>query len=143
MGVESELERAEERSETGEMKIIELEEELRVVASNLKSLEVSEEKANKREASYKEQIKSLTAKLNKLRLELNLLKDQSRNSRKRLTDWRMNLLVNRRNTKLLQRNWKQPLLSALVTKFIFLFYCKKLLKPHKTCLYKYLIISEK
>merc|ERR1712130_41216 len=62
MGVESELERAEERAETGEMKIIELEEELRVVASNLKSLEVSEEKANKREAS-KEQIKSLTAKL--------------------------------------------------------------------------------
>merc|ERR1712233_196526 len=82
-------------------------------------------------------------RMSKLRLELNLLKDQSRNSRKRLTDWRMNLLVNRRNTKLLQRNWKQPLLSALVTKFIFLFYCKKLLKPHKTCLYKYLIISEK
>merc|ERR1712004_573115 len=44
--VESELERAEERAETGEMKIIELEEELRVVANNLKSLEVSEEKAN-------------------------------------------------------------------------------------------------
>merc|ERR1712048_1551334 len=63
MGCESELERAEERAETGEMKIIELEEELRVVANNLKSLEVSEEKANQREASYKEQIKSLTAKL--------------------------------------------------------------------------------
>merc|ERR1711944_165733 len=59
----SELERAEERAETGEMKIIELEEELRVVATNLKSLEVSEDKANQREASYKEQIKSLTAKL--------------------------------------------------------------------------------
>merc|ERR1712038_1937477 len=44
--VESELERAEERADTGEMKIIELEEELRVVANNLKSLEVSEEKAN-------------------------------------------------------------------------------------------------
>merc|ERR1712218_715916 len=52
--VESELERAEERAETGEMKIIELEEELRVVATNLKSLEVSEDKANQREASYKE-----------------------------------------------------------------------------------------
>merc|ERR1712095_197918 len=46
--VESELERAEERAETGEVKIIELEEELRVVANNLKSLEVSEEKANQR-----------------------------------------------------------------------------------------------
>merc|ERR1712173_201404 len=47
----------------GELKIIELEEELRVVATNLKSLEVSEDKANQREASYKEQIKTLTAKL--------------------------------------------------------------------------------
>merc|ERR1712228_810048 len=56
-------ERAEERAETGETKIVELEEELRVVANNLKSLEVSEEKANQREESYKEQIKSLTAKL--------------------------------------------------------------------------------
>merc|ERR1712098_430741 len=49
--------------ETGEGKIVDLEEELRVVANNLKSLEVSEEKANQREASYKEQIKTLTAKL--------------------------------------------------------------------------------
>ena len=47
----------------GESKIIELEEELRVVGNNLKSLEVSEEKANQREESYKEQIKHLTAKL--------------------------------------------------------------------------------
>merc|ERR1712215_160384 len=60
---EGELERAEERAETGEIKIVELEEELRVVANNLKSLEVSEEKANQREASNKEQIKTLTAKL--------------------------------------------------------------------------------
>merc|ERR1712127_699276 len=41
----------------------ELEEELRVVANNLKSLEVAEEKANQREHSYKEQIKTLTARL--------------------------------------------------------------------------------
>merc|ERR1712029_619425 len=46
---EADLERAEERAENGETKILELEEELRVVANNLKSLEVSEEKANKRE----------------------------------------------------------------------------------------------
>merc|ERR1712032_1658933 len=44
-------------------KIIELEEELRVVANNLKSLEVAEEKANQREKTYKEQIKTLSAKL--------------------------------------------------------------------------------
>merc|ERR1712080_65353 len=44
-------------------KFVDLEEELRVVANNLKSLEVAEEKANQREKTYKEQIKTLTAKL--------------------------------------------------------------------------------
>ena len=38
---ESELEKAEERADVGETKILELEEELRVVANNLKSLEVN------------------------------------------------------------------------------------------------------
>ena len=33
------------------------------MANNLKSLEVSEEKANKREESYKDSIKTLTSKL--------------------------------------------------------------------------------
>jgi tropomyosin-1 len=61
--VESDLERVCLRADTGETKIIELEEELRVVGNNLKSLEVSEEKANQREESYKEQIKVLTSKL--------------------------------------------------------------------------------
>ena len=49
--------------QVGETKILELEEELRVVANNLKSLEVAEEKANAREKAYKEQIKALTTKL--------------------------------------------------------------------------------
>merc|ERR1712110_556027 len=57
------LEKAEERADVGETKILELEEELRVVANNLKSLEVAEEKANQREKTYKEQIKTLSAKL--------------------------------------------------------------------------------
>merc|ERR1711892_942559 len=43
---EADLEKAEERADVGETKITELEEELRVVANNLKSLEVAEEKAN-------------------------------------------------------------------------------------------------
>merc|ERR1712105_394109 len=60
---ESELDKAEERAEVGETKIVDLEEELKVVATNLKSLEVAEEKANQREKTYKEQIKSLSAKL--------------------------------------------------------------------------------
>merc|ERR1712236_197817 len=61
---EADLEKAEERADTGETKIVDLEEELRVVANNLKSLEVAEEKANQREKTYKEQIKTLTTKLN-------------------------------------------------------------------------------
>merc|ERR1719320_240538 len=44
--------------------------ELRVVANNLKSLEVAEEKANQREKSYKEQIK--TAELGQAQLQLEL-----------------------------------------------------------------------
>merc|ERR1711978_743960 len=39
-----------------------LEGELRVVGNNLKSLEVSEEKASKKEESFSEQLRSLTAK---------------------------------------------------------------------------------
>jgi tropomyosin-1 len=57
------LERAEERAEQGDGKIVELEEELRVVGNNLKSLEVSEEKANQREEEYKQQIKMLSTRL--------------------------------------------------------------------------------
>merc|ERR1711922_50415 len=53
----------ESRANQDEERMGKLEEELRVVANNLKSLEVSEEKANQREASNKEQIKNLTAKL--------------------------------------------------------------------------------
>merc|ERR1711915_674436 len=51
------------RADVSEYKIIELEEELKVVANNLKSLEVSEDKANKREDFYKTEIKRLTGKL--------------------------------------------------------------------------------
>jgi len=52
-----------ERADVSEFKIIELEEELKVVANNLKSLEVSEDKANQRESFYKTEIKRLTTKL--------------------------------------------------------------------------------
>ena len=60
--VEADLERAEERAETGESKIVELEEELRVVGNNLKSLEVSEEKVsffNKKKGNEKQKKNTL------------------------------------------------------------------------------------
>lgn len=60
---EAKLEVDGERADVSEFKIIELEEELKVVANNLKSLEVSEDKANKREDFYKSEIKKLTGKL--------------------------------------------------------------------------------
>merc|ERR1712079_493431 len=60
---EAKLEIDGERADVSEFKIIELEEELKVVANNLKSLEVSEDKANQREDFYKTGIKRLTGKL--------------------------------------------------------------------------------
>ena len=60
---EADLEVADLRAEVGEHKIIEMEEELQVVANNLRSLEVSEEKANKREKCDRALVATLTAKL--------------------------------------------------------------------------------
>merc|ERR1712212_193368 len=56
---EASLEVNGERADVSEFKII----ELKVVANNLKSLEVSEDKANQRESFYKSEIKRLTTKL--------------------------------------------------------------------------------
>merc|ERR1711936_855427 len=60
--LESDLERAEERAEVSESKIVELEEEVRVVSNNLKSLEASEVQASKAEESYADQVRVLTLK---------------------------------------------------------------------------------
>merc|ERR1712117_656533 len=54
---------AEERDNAGENKIVDLEEELRVIGENLKALEVAEEKAQQREEEYKKQIRTLTDRL--------------------------------------------------------------------------------
>lgn len=48
-------------------KIVELEEELRVIGNNLKSLEVSEEKALQREDSYEEQIRNIGSRLKEVK----------------------------------------------------------------------------
>ncbi len=61
--LEAELERSNERGTLGEQKIVDLEEELRVIGQNLQQLEVSEEKALQREENYQNQIKNLTASL--------------------------------------------------------------------------------
>merc|ERR1711956_103635 len=51
-----------ERAESGENKIVDLEEELRMIGENLKALEVAEEKAQQREEEYKKQIRTLSEK---------------------------------------------------------------------------------
>ncbi len=61
--LETELERTNERCEQVENKIVELEEELMVVGQNLQILEVSEEKAIKREENYQKQIYELRERL--------------------------------------------------------------------------------
>lgn len=61
--VEEELEGAEERVKTSEAKIIEREDELFIVQNIVKSLEVSEEKANQRVEDFKLQLKELKKKL--------------------------------------------------------------------------------
>ncbi|XP_055613106.1 tropomyosin-like isoform X8 [Uranotaenia lowii] len=93
--VEADLERAEERAEAGEGKIVELEEELRVVGNNLKSLEVSEEKAMASRDSVEDKIHQMNDKLNnaearaefaersvqKLQKEVDRLEDELMNER--------------------------------------------------------------
>jgi hypothetical protein len=53
-------------------KIVELEEELRVVGNNLKSLELSEEKAMQREEAYEEQVRQMEVRLKEVRSVLPL-----------------------------------------------------------------------
>merc|ERR1712086_687857 len=55
--------RADEGADAGESKIVDLEEELKVIGENLKALEVAEEKAQQREEEYKRQIKNLSERL--------------------------------------------------------------------------------
>ena len=50
---------------------MELEEELRVVGNNMKSLEISEQEAAQREESYEETIRDLTDRLKAVRSRTN------------------------------------------------------------------------
>jgi len=63
VNLESESARASMRADEEDKKITELEEELRIVGSNLQSLEVSEEKALEREEAYQKQIRELLKRL--------------------------------------------------------------------------------
>ena len=132
---ESDLEKAEERADVGETKIIELEEELKVVANNLKSLEVAEEKANQREKTYKEQIKTLSAKLKQAEARAEFAEKSVQKLQKevlsvvffffkatipflfpRWTGWRMSWSPSRRSTRPSLRSSSRPSLRCPATK---------------------------
>ena len=63
VNIETDSQRAVQRADEEEHKIIELEDELRIVGSNLQQLEVSEEKALEREEVYQKQIDELIKRL--------------------------------------------------------------------------------
>ena len=57
--MEDELKRADERVKNAEARVVVIEDELAAIGENQKQLEVSEEKARKREEKYQDQIKQL------------------------------------------------------------------------------------
>ena len=59
VNLDTESQKASQRADEEENKILQLEEELKIVGSNLQQLEVSEEKALEREESYHKQIHEL------------------------------------------------------------------------------------
>jgi len=61
--MEDELKRAAERVKIAETRVVKIEEELGVIGENQKQLEVSEEKARRREEKYQEQIKQINIRL--------------------------------------------------------------------------------
>jgi tropomyosin-1 len=60
---EVDLERGDARLEAAEAKILELEEELKIVGNNMKSLEIFEQEAMQRGTVYEEHIRDLTSRL--------------------------------------------------------------------------------
>merc|ERR1711863_188626 len=61
--MEHELKRAEERVKIAEERVVKIEEELSAIGENQKQLEISEEKARRREEKYQDQIKQLNIRL--------------------------------------------------------------------------------
>merc|ERR1712107_649399 len=105
---EADLEKAEDRAEVGETKILELEEELRVVANNLKSLEVAEEKANQREKTYKEQIKTLSAKLKQAEARAEFVEKSVQKLQKEVDRLEDELVSEQEKYKASLRSWSRP-----------------------------------
>merc|ERR1712142_443845 len=83
----------------------------------MKSLEISEQEASQREDSYEETIRDLTHRLKEAETVPLRLKELYPSCRKRLTDWKMNCLLRRRDTNLSVMSWTGHLLNWLGINF--------------------------
>ena len=68
LSFKEELKKTEERANTADQKVLDLEEELKMIGNSMKQLEVSEENALRKEEVYKGKIKVLA---NKLKMTVN------------------------------------------------------------------------
>merc|ERR1712203_333764 len=83
-----------------------LEEELRVVGNNLKSLEVSEEKASKKEESFSEQLRSLTAKCKEAEARAEFAERSVQKLQKEVDRLEDDLLTAKEKNKKLRKRWR-------------------------------------
>ena len=137
----------------GENKIVDLEEELKVIGENLKALEVAEEKAQQREEDYKKQLKLLTERLKSAESRWKLCKIFNKNSffkeYLKLTSIRT-CLFNLSGLSMEKRQYKNSICALMVSWAILLLRKRKLrmsttslTKPLscfqriKVCLYRY------
>ena len=93
--VEADLERAEGRAETGESKIVELE-------------EVSEEKASKKEESFSTQLRTLTAKCKEAEARAEFAERLVTKLQKEVDRLEDDLLGPMRRTRRWRRRWRPP-----------------------------------
>jgi len=107
--LEADLERAEERASVGESKIVELEEELRVVGNNMKSLEVSEEKAMQKEEAYDITIRQLSQRLQEAEARAEFAERSVQKLQKEVDRLEDDILAEREKNHLLQEEVESTL----------------------------------
>merc|ERR1719410_1207192 len=99
-----------------ENRAVQDEERMGKLEEELKMPEIRQRMLTKSMRMSRRDCSRLSQSLKGLRRELILERNLCRNSRKRLTDWRMNLLLSRRSTRPSLRSWRPLLLKCLVIK---------------------------
>ncbi|XP_072153107.1 uncharacterized protein [Bemisia tabaci] len=97
------------QDDSQEEKIVELEEELRVVGNNLKSLEVSEEKATQREESFEERVKALSEQLKEAEARAEFAERSVQKLQKEVDRLEDDLVLEREKNKQLQEEMEATL----------------------------------